>query len=33
MELLHELYPKTKHLYELEISMQIQNNCTDAKNL
>ena len=32
VELLHEPYPKTKYLCELEISMQIQNNCTDAKN-
>ena len=31
MELLHEPYPKTKDLYELEISMQISNNCIDAK--
>ena len=32
MELLHEPYPKTKDLHELEISMQIRNNCIDAKN-
>ena len=32
MELLHKPYPKTKDLYELEMSMQILNNCIDAKN-